>query len=191
MRIARIGIASVLAAFTLNVWAGPGAAPSTAGGKPKFDVTGTWNAKTEGRGAAVNYVFVFKQDKDDVTGTVSVNGMAATPISDVKLYKTKMLFSVKMTMPAMPAMPGAPAPAQPAAPREIETKYTATIDGDEMTIEFQGGMGMMMGMGGGMGGGGGPPPGGGDMGGGMGGGMGGMGGGMGGMKTTVKATRVK
>jgi hypothetical protein len=184
MKIARIAMAGALAVLATNAWAA-GSAPASASSKPKFDATGTWNAKMEGRGPPMNMVFVFKQEKDKLTGTMSTNGAPPVEIENAKLYKTKITFAVKRTMPPM-QMPGAPPPKTPPAPVEVVTKYEATVDGDTMTIEtVGGGMGMGMG-GGGMGGGmGGPPPGGGgggDMGGGMGGPPpgGGMGGGMGG-----------
>lgn len=194
MNMRRICIAGVLAVIAGNAWAA-GSAPSSAG-KSKLDVNGTWNATVAGRGPPQNMVFVFKQEKDKVTGTMSTNGAPPVEIQDGKVYRTMIRFAVETTMPAMPAMPGAPPSPQGSAPRKVTTKYEATVDGDTMTIETVGGgggMGGMGGMGGGMGGGGGMPMGGGgDMGGG---GMGGMGGGMGGMRMggmgKITATRQK
>lgn len=204
MKIARIGIAGLLAALTLNVWAA--GSPPPGAGKSKIDATGTWTAKMEGRGGGpgTTIVLVLKQDKKELTGTMSTNGGPPIEIKDGRALRTTIYFEVEMTMPAMPAMPGrqgmGPPPGQqPGAPMKMVTKYEASIDGDTMIIEPKmGGMGGGMPMGGGgmggggMGGGGmgGPPPGG--MGGGMGGpppggGMGGMMGGMG----KITATRQK
>jgi hypothetical protein len=197
MNMRRICIAGVMAAVAFNAW-GAGSAPASAG-QTKIDVNGTWTAKMEGRGGgpATTMVFVFKQEKEKLSGTMATNGGAPVAIQDPKVYRTKITFAVESEMPAMPAMPGAPPNAQAGAPRKVTTKYEATVDGDTMTIESQMGGGMGGGMGGmpmgggggggGMGGGGmGGPPGGGGGGmggppGGGGGGMGPPGGGMGGM----------
>jgi hypothetical protein len=202
MNMRRFLVAAAIAA-AVNAWAAPsGTAPASAG-KTKLDVNGTWNAKVEGRGTPTTYVFVFKQEKDKLTGTMSTNGAPAVEIGNGKIYKTKITFQVETTM-TMPAMPGAPA----AEPRKMTTKYEATVDGDTMTVEPQmgggGGMGGGMPMGGGGGGGGGGMGGGGMGGGGMGGGggmsappsgggaMGGPpGGGMRGGMGKIVATRAK
>ncbi len=212
MNMSRIGIAGALAALALNAWAAPGSTAPASAGKTKLDVNGTWNATIEsGRGPATNMVYVFKQEKDKLTGTVSTNGGSPVEIKNGKVYKTKITFAVEMTMPAM-QMPGAPPSQKPAEPMKITTKYEGNVEGDTMIIETQmgggmgggmpmgGGGGMPMGGGGGMPMGGGGPPmgGGGDMGGGGGGmagpppGGGGMGGGMrmGGMGK-ITATRAK
>lgn len=217
MNMRRIGIAGVLAALAFNAWSAPGSTAPASAGKTKLDVNGTWNATIEGgRGPAMSMVYVFKQEKDKLTGTVSTNGGPPVEIKNGKVYKTKVTFAVEMTMPAM-QMPGAPPSQKPAEPMKITTKYEGNVEGDTMIIETQmgggmgggmpmgggggmpmggGGGGMPMGGGGDMGGGGGmagPPPGGG--GGGMAGpppGGGGMGGGrrMGGMGK-ITATRAK
>jgi hypothetical protein len=183
MNIIRIGMAGVLATLALNVWAA--GSPPPGAGKSMIDATGTWTAKVEGAGPPMTMVFVLKQDKKKLTGTMSTNGGPPVEIKDGKALRTTVYFSVETTMPAMPAMPGRagmppPPNQQPGAPMKMVTKYEGAIDGDTMTLERQGGMGG----GGGMGG----PPGGGGMGGGMGGpGMGGMMGGMG----KITATRSK
>jgi hypothetical protein len=204
MNMRRICIAGVMAAVAFNAW-GAGSAPASAG-KTKLDVNGTWTAKMEGRGGgpATTMEFVFKQEKEKLSGTMATNGGAPVAIKDAKVYRTKITFAVESEMPAMPAMPGAPPNAQAGAPRKMTTKYEATVDGDTMTLETQmgggGGMGGGMPMGGGGGGGG--MGGGGMGGGGMGGGggmsgppPGGMGGGAGGMRMggpgKITATRQK
>lgn len=217
MNMRRICIASLLAAVSLNTWAA-GSAPASAG-KSNLDVNGTWNAEVERGSTSTAMQFVFKQEKDKLTGTMSTNGAAPVDISNGKVYKTKITFQVESTMPAMPGMP---APTADQKPQKMITKYEATVDGDSMVIEPQmgggGSMGGGMPMGGGGGGGrmggggmggggggmsGGPPGGGADMGGApsSGGGMsgappsaGGMSGGMGGMRGgmgKITATRAK
>ena len=107
MNMSRIGIAGALAALALKRMGGPGKHGAGVGRKSKLDVNGTWNATVEGgRAPAMNMVYVFKQEKDKLTGTVSTNGGPAVEIKNGKVYKTKVTFAVEMTMPAM-QMPGA------------------------------------------------------------------------------------
>lgn len=146
MNIRRVGIAALLSMVALNVWAADrGSAARNANAKASYDVTGTWAATIEsGFGPAQTMVFVFKQEGEKVTGTVSTNGGAAIEISDGKAGRSALRFSVKTTMPAM-QMPGQP-PDPNAKPREMVTKYTAKVTGDQMELERSGGMGGMGGM---------------------------------------------
>lgn len=157
----RIGVAGLLAAAALNVWAAPASAPAAA---KKFDVSGTWTAKTEGGfGGPTTTVFVLKQEGDKLSGTVSTNGAPPVEITEARVLRTSIYFEVTAAPPARPAA----APGAPGAP------------------------GAAPGAAGAAPGAGGPPAGGGGRGGGMGGpggGMGGMGMGMGRGPMTFKYT---
>ena len=85
MNMRRMCVAGVMAAVAFNAW-GAGSAPASAG-KTKLDVNGTWTAKTEGRGGgpATTMEFVFKQEKEKLSGTLATNGGTPVAIKDAKV----------------------------------------------------------------------------------------------------------
>jgi hypothetical protein len=142
MNIRRIGIAGVLAALALNAWAGPGGAPSA---KVKFDVTGTWNATvTSGTAPPTNLVFVLKQEGDKLTGTVAANGAAPVEISDARVLRSSIYFTVNLMAmaggggpPGMGGRGGRGGMGGMGGMGAMVTKFTGSLSGDELKLTSQ------------------------------------------------------
>jgi hypothetical protein len=109
-----------------------GSAPA-ASKKSSLDVSGIWTAKIESGGPPGTMVFVFKQVKGKLTGTLSTNGGPPVEIRDGKVYRSIIRFSVETAMPERPATPlDRSSPQGPAS--MLPMKYDATVDGDTMTL---------------------------------------------------------
>ncbi len=83
------------------------------------DVTGTWRANLEAEQGPVELVFTFRQDAEEVTGSLSVGGTDSN-ITDGRISGNELTFNVPWA-----GMGDAP-------PTVIA--YEATVDGDEMAI---------------------------------------------------------
>ncbi len=83
------------------------------------DVTGTWRANLEAEQGPVELVFTFRQDAEEITGSLSAGG-ADSNITDGQISGNELTFNVPWA-----GMGDGP-------PTVIA--YEATVDGDEMAI---------------------------------------------------------
>jgi hypothetical protein len=111
----RVLIAGALAAAATHAGASDGA--RAIAGKSKLDVNGTWHAKVEGHGSPQDVVFVLRQDKDRLTGTMSTNGAPPVEIHSGKVYRNTIRFSFVTGMET--------------------TSFVASVEGDTMTLKAQ------------------------------------------------------
>jgi hypothetical protein len=90
------------------------------------DVTGKWVAQVPGRdGQAREVTYTFKQDGDNLTGTMSGRQGQELPISDGKVSGDTISFTVTMTM----------------GDNTVKQNYTGKIAGDQIQFKREGGPG--------------------------------------------------